>query len=37
MMYEQAQGLMRDRDAGERAQKAFESLLDRSRRIPPPR
>jgi len=34
MMYEQAQGLMRDRDAGERAQTAFESLLDRSRRVP---
>ena len=37
MMYEQAQGLMRDRDAGERAQTAFESLLDRSRRVPRPR
>ena len=37
MMYEQAQGLMRDRDAGQRAQTAFESLLDRSRRIPRPR
>ena len=34
MMYEQAQGLMRDQDAGDRAQKAFESLLDRSRRAP---
>jgi AcrR family transcriptional regulator len=32
MMYGQSQGLMRDRDAGERAQTAFESLLDRSRR-----
>ena len=34
MIYEQAQGLMRDRDAGERAQTAFESLLDRSRCSP---
>ena len=37
MMYEQAQGLMRDRDAGQRAQTAFESLLDRSRPVPRPR
>jgi AcrR family transcriptional regulator len=37
MMYEQAQGLMRDRHAGERAQTAFEALLDRSRRSPRPR
>jgi hypothetical protein len=37
MIYEQAQGLMRDRDAGQRAQTAFESLLDRSRRVPGPR
>jgi AcrR family transcriptional regulator len=37
MIYEQAQGLMRDRDAGQRAQTAFESLLDRSRRVPRPR
>jgi AcrR family transcriptional regulator len=35
MIYEQAQGLMRDRDAGQRAQTAFESLLDRSRCSPP--
>jgi len=34
MMYQQTQGLMRDRGAGERAQTAFESLLDRSRRSP---
>jgi AcrR family transcriptional regulator len=32
MMYQQTQGLMRERAAGERAQTAFESLLDRSRR-----
>ncbi|MGO9995414.1 MAG: TetR/AcrR family transcriptional regulator [Steroidobacteraceae bacterium] len=32
MMYQQMQGLMRDRAAGKRAQAAFESLLDRSRR-----
>jgi AcrR family transcriptional regulator len=32
MIYEQAQGLMRDRDAGERAQTAFDSLINRSRR-----
>ena len=32
MMYQQRQGLMRDRTAGERAQAALESLLDRSRR-----
>ena len=32
MMYQQRQGLIRDRTAGERAQTAFESLLDRSRR-----
>jgi AcrR family transcriptional regulator len=31
MIYQQAQGLMRDRDAGARAQTAFESLLDRNR------
>jgi AcrR family transcriptional regulator len=37
MMYGQAQGLMRDRDAGVRAQTAFEALLDRSRRSPRPR
>jgi AcrR family transcriptional regulator len=37
MMYQQRQGLMRDRAAGERAQGAFESLLDRSRRSPRPR
>jgi AcrR family transcriptional regulator len=34
MMYQQRQGLIRDRAAGERAQAAFESLLDRSRRSP---
>jgi AcrR family transcriptional regulator len=32
MMYQQAQGLLRERGAGDRAQTAFESLLDRSRR-----
>ncbi len=32
MMYQQTQGLLRERGAGERAQTAFESLLDRSRR-----
>lgn len=32
MMYQQAHGLMRDRAAEERAYKAFESLLERSRR-----
>jgi hypothetical protein len=37
MMYEQSQGLMRDLDAGERAQTAFESLLERSRRSSRPR
>lgn len=37
MMYQQRQGLMRDSAAGERAQVAFESLLDRSRRLPRPR
>jgi AcrR family transcriptional regulator len=37
MMYQQAQGLMRDRNAGARAQTALESLLDRSRRSPRPR
>jgi AcrR family transcriptional regulator len=37
MMYQQRQGLMRDRAAGERAQAAFESLLDRSRHSPRPR
>jgi len=34
MMYQQRQGLMRDRDAAEHAQTAFESLLSRSRRPP---
>jgi AcrR family transcriptional regulator len=34
MMYQQAHGLMRDRAAEERAHKAFESLLERSRRAP---
>jgi hypothetical protein len=34
MMYQQRQGLMRDRDAADHAQTAFESLLDRSRRSP---
>jgi len=33
MMYQQTQGLLRERGAGERAQAAFESLLDRSRRV----
>jgi hypothetical protein len=33
-MYQQRQGLMRDRDAAEHAQTAFESLLSRSRRPP---
>jgi AcrR family transcriptional regulator len=32
MMYQRAQGLMRDRRAEERAHTAFESLLERSRR-----
>jgi hypothetical protein len=32
MIYQQMQGLMRDRAAGGRAQTAFEALLDRSRR-----
>lgn len=32
MIYQQMQGLMRDRAAGGRAQRAFEALLDRSRR-----
>ena len=32
MMYQQMHGLLRDPAAGERAQRAFESLLDRSRR-----
>jgi hypothetical protein len=32
MMYQQLHGLMRDGTAGERAQRAFEALLDRSRR-----
>jgi AcrR family transcriptional regulator len=32
MMYQQTQGLMRDRTAGKRAQTAFESLLEHSRR-----
>jgi hypothetical protein len=31
MMYQQMHVLMRDRAAGERAQRAFESLRDRSR------
>jgi hypothetical protein len=34
MMYQQAHGLMRDRAAEERAYKAFESLLERSRHLP---
>ena len=34
MMYQQTQGLLRERGAGERAQTAFDSLLDRSRRSP---
>jgi AcrR family transcriptional regulator len=34
MMYQQTQGLLRERGAGERAQQAFDSLLDRSRRSP---
>jgi AcrR family transcriptional regulator len=34
MMYQQRQGLMRDRDAADHAQRAFESLLSRSRRSP---
>jgi AcrR family transcriptional regulator len=34
MMYQQTQGLLRDRTAGARAQTAFESLLDRSRVSP---
>jgi AcrR family transcriptional regulator len=34
MMYQQRQGLMRDAAAGEHAQAAFESLLNRSRRLP---
>jgi AcrR family transcriptional regulator len=34
MMYQQRQGVMRDGAAGERAQTAFESLLNRSRRSP---
>ena len=34
MMYQQAHGLLRDRAAEERAHKAFESLLERSRRLP---
>ena len=33
MMYQQTQGLLRERGAGESAQTAFESLLDRSRRL----
>ena len=33
MMYQQTQGLLRERGAGERAQTALESLLDRSRRL----
>lgn len=37
MMYQQTQGLMRDRAAGRRAQTAFESLLDHSRRSTRPR
>jgi AcrR family transcriptional regulator len=34
MMYQQTQGLLRERGAGERAQTALDSLLDRSRRSP---
>jgi AcrR family transcriptional regulator len=34
MMYQQRQGLVRDRDAAHHAQAAFESLLNRSRRSP---
>jgi hypothetical protein len=34
MMYQQRQGRMRDRDAADHAQTAFESLLNRSRRSP---
>jgi AcrR family transcriptional regulator len=34
MMYQQTQGLLRERGAGARAQQAFDSLLDRSRRSP---
>jgi AcrR family transcriptional regulator len=34
MMYQQRQGLMRDRDAADHAHAAFEALLDRSRRSP---
>jgi AcrR family transcriptional regulator len=37
MMYQQTQGLLRDRSAGARAQAAFESLTDRSRRSSRPR
>lgn len=37
MMYQQAQGLMRDRTAGKRAQTAFESLLNHSRSSTRPR
>jgi AcrR family transcriptional regulator len=37
MMYQQTQGLLRERGAGERAQTAFDSLLERSRRSPRPR
>jgi AcrR family transcriptional regulator len=34
MMYQQTQGLLREHGAGARAQTAFDSLLDRSRRTP---
>jgi len=37
MMYQQMQGLMRDAAAGARAQKAFESLFEHSRRSLTPR
>ena len=37
MMYQQMQGLMRDATAGARAQKAFESLFEHSRRSLTPR
>jgi AcrR family transcriptional regulator len=33
MIYQQMHGLLRDGAAGERAQRAFKSLLDRSRRV----
>jgi hypothetical protein len=34
MMYQQTQGLLREHGAGARAQTAFDSLVDRSRRTP---